>query len=221
MRSSAATWQHLKDELGDLLFQVVFHAQMASESGQFDFEAVAGAISDKLIRRHPHVFGAGGPLERRRAESRRGRTSRQQERGADRADCGTGRGAARAAGAACAPSSSASGPRASGFDFEHASQCADKVARSWPKCAPAATSPTAAAAADRGDFRGGRRSVVRRRKPRAQAGCRCGGGAARRQREIRAALPRHGILAAQRGEVFADWISPRKRRLWQAVKRGE
>lgn len=47
----------LKDELGDLLFQVVYHAQMAAESGAFDFDAVAGAISDKMIRRHPHVFG--------------------------------------------------------------------------------------------------------------------------------------------------------------------
>ncbi|MGB6306304.1 MAG: MazG nucleotide pyrophosphohydrolase domain-containing protein, partial [Steroidobacteraceae bacterium] len=54
--------QHLKDELGDLLFQVVFHAQMASEARHFDFEAVAGAICDKLVRRHPHVFGAGGPM---------------------------------------------------------------------------------------------------------------------------------------------------------------
>jgi nucleoside triphosphate diphosphatase len=47
----------LKDELGDLLFQVVFHAQIAREAGEFDFEAVAGAICDKLTRRHPHVFG--------------------------------------------------------------------------------------------------------------------------------------------------------------------
>jgi ATP diphosphatase len=49
---------HLKDELGDLLFQVVFHAQMSREAGGFDFDAVANAISDKMIRRHPHVFGA-------------------------------------------------------------------------------------------------------------------------------------------------------------------
>lgn len=48
----------LRDELGDLLFQVVFHARIAEERGVFDFEAVAGAISDKLERRHPHVFGA-------------------------------------------------------------------------------------------------------------------------------------------------------------------
>jgi nucleoside triphosphate diphosphatase len=47
----------LKDELGDLLLQVVFHAQMAREAGDFDFAAVANAISDKMIRRHPHVFG--------------------------------------------------------------------------------------------------------------------------------------------------------------------
>ncbi|MCC6913915.1 MAG: nucleoside triphosphate pyrophosphohydrolase [Rhodospirillaceae bacterium] len=47
----------LKDELGDLLFQVVFHARMAEESGLFAFPDVVGAISDKMIRRHPHVFG--------------------------------------------------------------------------------------------------------------------------------------------------------------------
>ena len=47
----------LKDELGDLLFQVVFHARMAEEQGSFKFDDVAGAISDKMIRRHPHVFG--------------------------------------------------------------------------------------------------------------------------------------------------------------------
>jgi MazG family protein len=47
----------LKDELGDLLLQVVFHAQMANEAGSFDFQAVAAAIGEKMIRRHPHVFG--------------------------------------------------------------------------------------------------------------------------------------------------------------------
>ena len=47
----------LKDELGDLLFQVVFHARMAEEAGQFDFIDVAAAIADKMVRRHPHVFG--------------------------------------------------------------------------------------------------------------------------------------------------------------------
>jgi ATP diphosphatase len=47
----------LKDELGDLLLQVVFHARIAEEAGHFAFDDVANAISDKMIRRHPHVFG--------------------------------------------------------------------------------------------------------------------------------------------------------------------
>ncbi len=50
-------WHDLRDELGDLLLQVVFHAQMAAEQGLFDFADVAHAISAKMLRRHPHVFG--------------------------------------------------------------------------------------------------------------------------------------------------------------------
>jgi tetrapyrrole methylase family protein/MazG family protein/ATP diphosphatase len=50
----------LKEELGDLLFQVIFHARMAEEQQLFDFDAVADAIAHKLIRRHPHVFGDVG-----------------------------------------------------------------------------------------------------------------------------------------------------------------
>lgn len=56
----------LKEELGDLLLQVVFHAQMAEEAGHFRFEDVAAAIADKMIRRHPHVFGTA---QERDAES--------------------------------------------------------------------------------------------------------------------------------------------------------
>ena len=51
----------LRDELGDLLFQVVFHARMAEERGWFDFAAVATTIHDKLVRRHPHVFAGASP----------------------------------------------------------------------------------------------------------------------------------------------------------------
>src|SRR5215204_4441352 len=46
----------LKDELGDLLLQVVFHARMAEERGAFDLDDVVRAINDKMVRRHPHVF---------------------------------------------------------------------------------------------------------------------------------------------------------------------
>lgn len=47
----------LREELGDLLLQVVFHSRMAEEAGLFDFAAVAAGLNDKLVRRHPHVFG--------------------------------------------------------------------------------------------------------------------------------------------------------------------
>ena len=72
---------HLKDELGDLLFQVVFHARMAQERGWFDFAAVADGITEKLTRRHPHIF-AGAQL----AESdlvRVWEEQKAQERAAD------------------------------------------------------------------------------------------------------------------------------------------
>ena len=71
----------LRDELGDLLFQVVFHARMAEEQGAFDFDDVAEGISQKMRRRHPHVFGSAeerqqgqqaGSWERIKAEERAG-----------------------------------------------------------------------------------------------------------------------------------------------------
>ncbi|MBV9396259.1 MAG: nucleoside triphosphate pyrophosphohydrolase [Methylobacteriaceae bacterium] len=74
--------EDLKDELGDLLLQVVFHARMAEERGVFDFGAVVEAITSKLLRRHPHVFGdigrhsaadVEGLWARIKAEEKRGR----------------------------------------------------------------------------------------------------------------------------------------------------
>jgi len=53
---------HMREELGDVLIQVMFHAQLAEEAGQFNLEEVAREVNEKLIRRHPHVF-AGGKLE--------------------------------------------------------------------------------------------------------------------------------------------------------------
>ncbi|WP_034916632.1 nucleoside triphosphate pyrophosphohydrolase [Erwinia sp. 9145] len=54
---SREDFDDLRGELGDLLFQVVFYAQMASEEGRFNFDDICNAISDKLERRHPHIFG--------------------------------------------------------------------------------------------------------------------------------------------------------------------
>jgi len=84
--------EHLRDELGDLLFQVVFHARMAEEQGWFDFAAVAAGITDKLTRRHPHIF-AGAQLAP-------GELVRvwEQQKAAERAQAAAARGHAAAAG---------------------------------------------------------------------------------------------------------------------------
>ena len=72
-------FDELRSELGDLLFQVVFYAQMASEKGFFEFDDVVQGIADKLTRRHPHVFG---DEEQREARGVRGRWEeiKEQER---------------------------------------------------------------------------------------------------------------------------------------------
>jgi len=56
-----ADMPHMREELGDVLIQVVFHAQLAEEAGHFDFDQVAREVNAKLIRRHPHVFGGSQP----------------------------------------------------------------------------------------------------------------------------------------------------------------
>ena len=73
----------LRDELGDLLLQVVFHAQMASEAGHFGFDDVARAISEKMERRHPHVFG-----EAVREDAEAVRASWEDIKRAERAEAG-------------------------------------------------------------------------------------------------------------------------------------
>ena len=117
-------------ELGDLLFQVVFHARMAQEEGWFDFAAVARGIREKLIRRHPHVFQAPALAADVGQLSRVWEEQKAHER-------------AQAAGAEGDHSALADVPRALpaltraaklgrraarvGFDWEHASQVRDKV----------------------------------------------------------------------------------------------
>jgi ATP diphosphatase len=77
----------LKEELGDLLFQVVFHAQIAGEAGCFDFEQVAAAICDKLERRHPNVFGDAS-LTSADEQSRAWESHKARERDAEAASHG-------------------------------------------------------------------------------------------------------------------------------------
>jgi len=122
---------HLRDELGDLLFQIVFHSRMAQEQGWFDFAAVARTIHDKLVRRHPHVF-ADAPREGIEAQSRNWEELKAQER-AERAG---NDGAADTSALANIPRALPALTRAAklgrraarvGFDWEEPSQVRDKV----------------------------------------------------------------------------------------------
>ncbi|MDH3933661.1 MAG: nucleoside triphosphate pyrophosphohydrolase [Gammaproteobacteria bacterium] len=70
----------LREELGDLLFQVVFHSQMASEAGWFDFGAVVSGICEKMTRRHPHVF-AGDVIDTVEAQTAAWEKHKQREKG--------------------------------------------------------------------------------------------------------------------------------------------
>ncbi|HME85964.1 MAG TPA: nucleoside triphosphate pyrophosphohydrolase [Roseiarcus sp.] len=70
----------MRDELGDLLLQVVFHARMAEEAGLFDFGAVVEAITAKLVRRHPHVFGNAESLDSEAVKALWGRIKADEER---------------------------------------------------------------------------------------------------------------------------------------------
>lgn len=73
-------WDELKGELGDLLFQSVFHAQMADEAGHFTFDEVADTMSDKMVARHPHVFGDENRDKSAEQQTRDWETIKAQER---------------------------------------------------------------------------------------------------------------------------------------------
>src|SRR5689334_20202033 len=87
--------EDLRDELGDLLLQIVFHARMAEEANAFDFGDVVQTITEKLLRRHPHVFGDAGALpvaavnemwERIKAEEKHARAARREGTGSPGAE---------------------------------------------------------------------------------------------------------------------------------------
>jgi ATP diphosphatase len=217
----------LKDELGDLLFQVVFHAQMASESGAFDFEAVAAAICDKLLRRHPHVFGGKGLLTAAE-QSVVWEDIKAQERRAAAQSAAAAHGHLDGVPLALPALMRAFklSKRAArvGFDFEHSEQTADKVAEELAevreaaqRVAPQGASAHAAAQIfeEIGDLLFAAANLARKLDVDAEAALRAAN--AKFERRFRGMES----LAAQRGEVFADLNLAAQERLWQEVKRGE
>jgi nucleoside triphosphate diphosphatase len=79
-----AHWPDLKGELGDLLFQTVYHAQMAAEAGHFTFADVVAGISNKMVARHPHVFGSDSRDKTAEQQTRDWEAAKAAERGAAR-----------------------------------------------------------------------------------------------------------------------------------------
>jgi ATP diphosphatase len=205
----------LKDELGDLLFQVVFHAQMASEAQQFDFEAVVAAICDKLTRRHPHVFGDGGPLSVTE-QSSAWEKIKADERGAE--EVSALHGVPNAMPALLRAHKLSKRAAQVGFDFEHAGQCADKVAEELAEVRAAARGSHDASPElfeEIGDLLFAAANLARKLEIDAEAALRAAN--AKFERRFRGMES----LAAQRGQVFSELDLAAQERLWQAVKRGE
>jgi len=213
----------LKDELGDLLLQVVFHAQMAYESGLFDFADVARAISSKLIRRHPHVFGGGGELsvaqqkaawEDIKAEERRA--------GNGGADAGPLADVPRAMPALLRAFKLSARAARVGFDFEQSDRCADKVAEELAEVRQAAAahpghpgSPDPRVFEEVGDLLFAAANLARKLDVDAESALRAAN--AKFERRFRAMES----LARERGKAFAGLDLAAQEELWQAVKRAE
>jgi nucleoside triphosphate diphosphatase len=209
----------LKDELGDLLFQVVFHAQMASEAGSFDFEAVAAAISDKLTRRHPHVFGRAEALSIAEQSAAWEDIKAAERAGADSSAL---HGVPKGFPALLRAYKLSKRAARVGFDFEHAGQCADKVDEELAEVRAAAgngahdgNGPTAEIFEEIGDLLFAAANLARKLDVDAEAALRAAN--AKFERRFRAMES----LAAQRGQVFAELNLAAQESLWQAVKRGE
>jgi MazG family protein len=210
---------HLKDELGDLLFQVVFHAQIASEAGEFDFEAVAGAICDKLTRRHPHVFGDHGPLSiaEQGAAWEDIKAAERDTTERDGADSAL-RGVPNALPALMRAYKLSKRAARVGFDFESAGQCADKVEEELAEVRAASRDLPAASPEifeEIGDLLFAAANLARKLDVDAEAALRAAN--AKFERRFRGMES----LAAQRGQVFAELDLAGQESLWQSVKRGE
>jgi nucleoside triphosphate diphosphatase len=226
-----ADMTHLKDELGDLLFQVVFHARIAEEGGHFDFEAVAAAICDKLVRRHPHVFRSGpaggieGPVTAAKQSA-----AWEEIKARERAAAATSAldGVPLALPALMRAFKLSKRAARVGFDFQHPQETADKVAEELAEVREAAD--LAAADSDRagdtgatsrkvfeevGDLLFAAANLARKLDVDAEAALRAAN--VKFERRFRG-MER---LAAQRGENFERLSLAAQEALWQEVKRAD
>ncbi len=207
----------LREELGDLLFQVVFHAEIARETGAFDFDAVANAVAAKLERRHPHVFGARQPMSAEQ-QSAAWEDIKARERSAKDAAGGALAGVPAALPALQRAHKLSKRAARVGFDFEHAEQTADKVAEELAEVREAARTPgrlDGAIFEEVGDLLFAAANLARKLEVDAESALRAAN--AKFERRFGAMES----LAAERGLEFASLTLAEQERLWLEVKRRE
>ncbi len=209
---------HLKDELGDLLFQVVFHSQMAREAGYFDFDAVAAAICDKLVRRHPHVFGRRVPIQERPKDVAAQSTAWEDIKAHERAAAASSalEGVPAALPALMRAFKLSKRAARVGFDFAHATETADKVAEELAEVREAAGAGAPLEIFEEiGDLLFAAANLARKLDVDAETALRFANS--KFERRFRG-MER---LAAQRGENFGTLSLAAQEALWQEVKRAE
>ena len=204
----------LKDELGDLLLQVVFHARMAEEAGHFTFADVATAISAKMEARHPHIFGEAGEGAQLagRARETRWENLKAQERAASGATSALA-GVALALPALMRAEKLQKRAARVGFDWPDTAGPAEKLAEEMAELAEAETPDHQAEEA--GDLLFAAVNLVRAHGIAAEDALRAAN--AKFERRFGAME----TLAEQAGQDFAALSPDEQEALWQAVKRAE
>jgi ATP diphosphatase len=203
----------LKDELGDLLFQVVYHARLAEELGWFDFGDVAEAITEKMVSRHPHVFG-GEENRTAAAQTAAWEVQKVAER-ARRAEHGTLAGIATAIPALARAQKLTARAARVGFDWPNAEAVLDKLAEETSELrAELADADPARIQDELGDMLFVLANLARKLGQSAET-CLAGANAkfTRRFNAVEAAL-------AAAGKTPADSTLEEMDRLWNEVKRG-
>jgi nucleoside triphosphate diphosphatase len=188
----------LKDELGDLLLQIVFHARMAEERGAFDFGDVVAAITGKLIRRHPHVFGDARDLSPEAVAAQWDAIKHVSLPALTRSDKLTRKAAA------------------VGFDWTDSAQVAAKVREELDEVAEAAAQGSRAAVEDEiGDLLFAAANLARHHAIDPEGALRRAN--AKFERRFRAVER----MLAERGATPADSTLDEMERLWDEAKRAE
>jgi ATP diphosphatase len=213
--------EDLREELGDLLLQVVFHARMAEEEGAFDFGDVVHAITEKLIRRHPHVFGDArdlAPGEVKQLWDRIKTAEKASRSGGDRDGSGAGllSGVPRALPALMRAEKLTRKAATVGFDWADAAQVIEKIREELGEVEDAVAAGTAARIEDEiGDLLFAVANLARHFRIDAEAALR--GANAKFERRFRAI--EQALAAGGRSTAEADLHE--MERLWAQAKAAE